>query len=331
MNAVNDVSFIVIAKNEFFALGKCLGAITDMPLANCEIICVDSDSTDNTLDVMKGYIGKIENFKIIQCSGYVNAAIARNAGMKYATKDNIVFVDGDVELYPDFIFEALDRIQSGRADAVTGKLLEIQYTSDYQKEIRRVERRKHMIREKTCAMTGGIFVATRKVVEKVGEWDSNFWRLQDFDYTLRISKVGTLRQLPQFIGVHHTKEFHDRSWEHFRRGYPLLYGRLLRKNLDCPTFIIRLLRGNRGLATFLLLSIVLMCGLGVAVLSSVTLLYVALAGLICVSFDCAYSTLIKRWKINQWLLHNYLEPPMILFGAFHKSKGAEGQTTVRMV
>ena len=328
---IKDVSFIVIARNESFAIEKCLASIASMPLNGCEVICVDSDSTDNTQEVMKGYIGRIDNLRIVHCSGYVNAAVARNAGMRYATKQYIFFVDGDVELYPDFIFEALNRIQSGRADAVTGKLLEIQCTSDYQKEIRRVERRKYMIREKTCIMTGGIFVASRELVERVGEWDSNFWRLQDFDYTLRISQVGTLLQLPQFIGIHHTQEFHDRAWEHFWKGYPLLYGRLLRKNLCVPKFAIMLLRGNRGFTTFLLFGMLIVAALFAAGLSFLPISYVGLMAIICLSIDFAYSTIIKNCKINQWLLHNYLEPPMSLFGTIQRSKQHEGQAKLNVI
>ena len=59
----------------------------------------------------------------------------------------IFFVDGDVELYPEFLSDALAKIQSGEADAVTGKLREIQYTPDYQKELRQSVRRKAIVEE----------------------------------------------------------------------------------------------------------------------------------------------------------------------------------------
>jgi glycosyltransferase involved in cell wall biosynthesis len=317
---INKISFIVIARNEAFSVNKCLQSISNMELQDCEVICVDSNSMDSTLDVMKSYIGKISSLRIIQISGYINASVARNAGMKYASKDYIFFVDGDIELYPEFIHKSLKRIQAGRADAVTGKLYEIQYNSDYEFEIRRLIRRKMMTQEKRCLMTGGIFIATKEIVLKTGMFDKNFFRLQDFDYTLRLSRHGVLLQLPEFIGVHHTQEFHDRSWEYFKKGFPLLYGRLIRDNLDCPTHLIRLLRGNRGLATFLLFIITILCGAIVALLFSFSLMYVLMIGIICLLIDYVYSVIVKRIKINQWFLHNYLEPPMVLFGLFGKTK-----------
>jgi len=329
---LKNISFIVIARNEAFALGKCLASIASMPLTECEVVCVDSDSTDDTLQVMKEYVGKIEAFRIIQISGHIKAAVARNAGLKYATKDNIFFVDGDVELFPKFIAAALNRFKAGKADAVTGKLLEIQYTSDYQKEIRTVERRKHMLREKACVWTGGIFITTRKIVERTGAWNDSYFCFEDMDYTLRISRIGLLLQLPEFIGIHHTQEFHDRNWEQFTKGYPMLYGRLLRENVDRPFFFIRLLRANRGLATFLLIScLVLLSSFAAAVLPSFTYLTVALIAASCVLIDCAYSTLLKHVNIKQWLLHNYLTPIIMIFGFFKKSRSTQKQTNERII
>ncbi len=320
MVRIDNVSFCVIARNESFAIERCLKAIAEMPLSNCEVICVDSDSTDNTLDVMKSYNGKIQNFRIIQCSGYVNAAVARNTALRYATKLYVFYVDGDVELCPDFVFEALDRIKSGKADAVTGKLLEIQYSPDYKKEIRRLVRRKFMTKEKKCLMTGGIFLVRMEILAKVGEWDDSLVRNQDLDYTLKISRCGTFIQLPQFLGIHHTQGFHDRSWEHFRKGFPVFYGKLLRKNFDRPKAVIRLLRGERGFATFLLLCFVIVCSLICTIFSCFSLNFTVLVVFLCFLMDFFYSTVVKRQKLNQWLLHNYLIPPIVLFGFFTKSK-----------
>jgi glycosyltransferase involved in cell wall biosynthesis len=279
---------------------------------------------------MKGFIEKVNNLRIIQCQGHVNAAIARNAGLKYITRRYVFFVDGDVELYQEFIENALERIKSGKADAVTGKLLEIQYTSDYSIEIRRLTRRKHITREQPCLMTGGILLTTKEIVGRIGEWDASFWRLQDFDYTLRISRIGTLLQLPQIMGVHHTQEYHDRSWEHFKKGYPLLYGRLLRNNLNSNALRM-LIRANRGLATFLIILFAnIIIWLGVY-LNLLTLLF-ALCFIITIIFiDFLYSFLFKKNIFTQWLLHNYFEPPMILFGFMLKSKEYYPVTKTKIV
>lgn len=328
---ISSLSFIIIARNESFAIRKCLDSIASMPLEDCEVICVDSDSSDDTLEVMKAYAGKIANLRIVHCFGPVNAAGARNAGLRYATKKAIFFVDGDVELYPEFICQGQARIESGAADAVTGKLHEIEYSPGFSREVRRQVRRKHMTVEKRCLMTGGIFIVTREMSEAVGEWDSSFWRSQDLDYTLRISRRGTLLQLPVFIGVHHTQQAQGRSWEHFLRGQPLLYGKLLRKSLDRPRLFLGLLRRNRGLATFLLIGLVLLSGGVAAGFSSIPLPAVLMAVLLCVLIDGIYSVVIKKWRPDQWLLHNYLAPPVILCGLFTGTGRAVEKADVREI
>jgi len=329
---IENLSFIIIALNEEFAVNKCLSSILSMSLKNCEVIAVDSNSCDNTLFVMKSYIGKIENLSIIKISGLVNAASARNAGMKYTTKPFIYFVDGDVELYPEFIERALDKLQTGVSDAVTGKLLEIQYCNDYKNEIRQIIRRAHITEESNCLWTGGIFITTKQIVEKVGAWDVSYALNEDMHYTLRLSRVGKISQLPEFIGIHHSQEYHDRNWEHFKKGYPMLYGRLLRENLDRPLFFIRLLRSNRGLATFILISCLLVLSSFIAVvLPTFPCQAIALIFISCVLIDCAYSTILKHFNIQQWLLHNYLAPIKMICGFFKKTKRIEEQTRIEII
>ena len=52
-NHICNISFIIIAANEEFAIKKCLESIDKLPLVNCEIICIDSSPNDYTIDIMK--------------------------------------------------------------------------------------------------------------------------------------------------------------------------------------------------------------------------------------------------------------------------------------
>src|ERR1035438_5026457 len=74
------ISFIVIGRNEGLKLTKCFESIFKTihanHLNNYEVIYVDSNSTDSSIDTAKNYnINKI--FKI---TGKCNAAIGRNVG-----------------------------------------------------------------------------------------------------------------------------------------------------------------------------------------------------------------------------------------------------------
>jgi glycosyltransferase involved in cell wall biosynthesis len=115
---IQGVSFIIIARNEEFALDKTLNSIASMPIRDCEVICVDSDSTDNTLKVMKNFAERFNDCKILKCNGYLNAAVARNVGFEQAKKEYVAFYDGDVEPNGEFVKQAIDLIKCERSDRI---------------------------------------------------------------------------------------------------------------------------------------------------------------------------------------------------------------------
>jgi glycosyltransferase involved in cell wall biosynthesis len=325
---IGNISFIVIARNEEFSINKCLDSIVSMGLHNCEVICVDSDSSDNTLEVMKSYTGKIENLQIIQISGNVNAATARNAGMQYATRDFIFFVDGDIELNSEFIKKALSKIESGLAECVTGGLDEIIYSENFSQIQSEKKPRRYYPNEKRIYDSGGTFITTRSIINKVGNWDERMVRNQDFDYVLRISRHGRLLAIPVVMGIHHTLSYTDRPWNHFKKGYPMIFGLLIRKNLDQPWRLKGILRNYRvGIGWWS----GLFCALAVSIFSSAFSLPAITA--IFGSFflvDILWGHLRKKNLIASLFAH-YLDPPLIVFGLFFEFKQKKADTQERVL
>ncbi|MGH4120174.1 glycosyltransferase [Clostridium sp.] len=87
----NEVSLCMIVKNEENYLPRCLSSIKDIV---DEIIIVDTGSTDKTVDIAKSFGAKVYYFKWNN-----NFSEARNESLKYATKDWILILDADDELY----------------------------------------------------------------------------------------------------------------------------------------------------------------------------------------------------------------------------------------
>jgi glycosyltransferase involved in cell wall biosynthesis len=320
---LRNMSFIVIARNESFAVNRCLASIACMPLDNCEVICVDSASTDNTQEVMKNYVDRIDNMRIIECSGFVNAAVARNAGMELATKEYIYFVDGDIELCPEFIFEAVDRIKKGKANAVTGGLDEIVYADGYDTIISKKSHRRHYLGERKIYDSGGTFVVSREIAHRVGLWDPQMVRCQDFDYFLRISRHGETLAIPSVMGIHHTLSYCQRPWQHFIRGYPMYMGKIVRKNLDQPLRLKGCLRNYRiGFAWWgaILLSILLF------------LLFprpiVLVWGGLCVFtlLDLLWGLINKKNIVHRLFAH-YIDLPLVFVGIFVVPRKQQQQST----
>ncbi|QAA30594.1 glycosyltransferase [Clostridium manihotivorum] len=89
----NQVSLCMIVKNEEEYLPRCLASIKDIV---DEIIIVDTGSTDRTLEIAKSFNAKTYFFKWNN-----NFSEARNESLKHASKDWILIMDADEELYKE--------------------------------------------------------------------------------------------------------------------------------------------------------------------------------------------------------------------------------------
>ena len=174
-----DVSFVVITLNEVFSIKKCLNSIVNLCTVNCEVICVDSGSTDGTINIIMDYQTKISNLSLYIINGYANAAVARNVGIKNAKKNYIYFIDGDVEVQRSFIIQALILIDDGLAYSVSGRLMEYKYDAEYKKILIKVDDRYRIKQKNTVRISGGLFLAKRCVVKDIGYFDEVFEKYED--------------------------------------------------------------------------------------------------------------------------------------------------------
>ncbi|MCK5707922.1 MAG: glycosyltransferase [Candidatus Aureabacteria bacterium] len=232
MDHISNISFIVIALNEQFAIEHCLSSITNMNLSNCEVICVDSGSTDATLSIMKRYQKNFQNFRIFSINGYTNASIARNVGIRHAVKKYIFFVDGDLDLSEDFTKNGLQTLQN-KCDAVMGPISEKYYEPGFNKLLQKYEPKFNFSEGKITYFSGGCFFAKRDAVNKTGFFDERLECFEDGEYTLRLTRKHTMMKLPIRIGIHHTVPYHNisRIAKSLKQLSPVFLGMVLRKNI----------------------------------------------------------------------------------------------------
>jgi glycosyltransferase involved in cell wall biosynthesis len=214
------ISFIVIGRNEGWRLKKCLNSVVeaiDMNNLDAEIIYIDSQSTDDSQNVAKS-ISRVKSFVI---TGVYNAAIARNTGVKEATGDSLVFLDGDMEINPEFLKLIFDEDQSLKYDFVSGNFMNYYYDSegnflkkDYYKKIFCTE-------DTVQFTTGGLFAIKRKHWEEIGGMKPKFKKGQDLDLGYRLSRKGVfLLRKKERMANHHTIDYKDekRLWKSFFDG-----------------------------------------------------------------------------------------------------------------
>ncbi len=238
------ISFIVIGRNESDIIIRCILSVVHYVTINnihkYEIIYVDSDSSDDSIEKLNAF----PTVKLIKITGDVNAAIARNVGVKYSLGDVLFFIDGDMEIEPTFHSRVFDKSNELIHNFVSGDFVDHYYNHEgkmYQKEVYF-----KLSEDRFESITGGIFIVERSYWEKLGGMKNKYRRCQDLDFGLRMSLLGVqLLRKKDIIAIHHTVSYYDehRLWQDLFNGNQLYQKSVLyRDHLFNPSiykFIIR--------------------------------------------------------------------------------------------
>ncbi|MCD4677610.1 MAG: glycosyltransferase [Desulfobacula sp.] len=234
------ISFIIIGRNEGWKLSKCFVGIEDLvnfgQLEEFETIYIDSDSNDNSIDIMKEHNVNI----IIKITGNVNAAIARNVGANAASGSVLFFMDGDIELKPFDIKLILNDDYSLKFGYVVGFLDDVNYTSDWIYINQTPRSYKTVKSDLTVTTVGsGIFIIEKRAWSKFGGMDERLKRTEDRDLSLRMAKSGiTGIRISEVLGLQHTIPYKDkkRMWRMLFDGSINYKGVMIRKHILNPSY-----------------------------------------------------------------------------------------------
>lgn len=78
-----------------------------------EIILVDDGSSDNSLEIMQGFVSQNAHFKILKLSRNFGHQPAISAGIKYAKGDAVIVMDGDLQDPPEELPHFLKKWREG--------------------------------------------------------------------------------------------------------------------------------------------------------------------------------------------------------------------------
>jgi len=210
------ISFIIIGKNEANTLKMCIDSVLTSVKYNqikyFEIVYVDSQSTDNSLDIAKQF----SNIQIFQIIGTCNAAIARNIGAKESKGKILCFLDADMELDKDFLKKIIKNNQL-IYPFISGQIQNIFY-NNYQiwKKVDEKKINFESLKDKYFVTTGGYFIINRDLWFAVKGMKTKYRRSQDLDLGLRLSKKDfKLLRKKDLMVKHHTVDYQNkkRMWK----------------------------------------------------------------------------------------------------------------------
>lgn len=226
---MNRISFIVVGKNQEKTIYECLKSvyvtIKENNLKDYEVIFVDSDSKDRTVEIIKAHF---PNVKLVYLKGRLNVGIAKNNGAARATGEVYFFIDGDITLDHKFISHVYEDEKGLKYDIVSGELEEILYNDNWEK-IGYIENRFEGMKE-----LGGIFLIRADIFKSVSGFKEYMKLDEDAELQIRLAEKGFfLCRLTHKIATHHTIFYFSlkRSLRRLICGDLLYLGAFYRDNL----------------------------------------------------------------------------------------------------
>ena len=129
-----DISIIVPVYNVASYLEDCLESVLQQNFQNCEIICINDASTDNSDLILQRYALKYTQIKVVTHTQNQGLSAARNTGLKYAKGKYVWFVDSDDMIMPNALKELYYIIEKENIDIVYFDMIRIK-EDDYKRKV----------------------------------------------------------------------------------------------------------------------------------------------------------------------------------------------------
>lgn len=112
------LSVIIPVFNAEDYIKECLDSVVDQSLGidNIEVIIVNDNSCDSTLDIISQYTDKYPSFKLISNKSNLGPGESRNMALKEVSSDYVTYLDADDFISQNAYEDALSKINEFNAD-----------------------------------------------------------------------------------------------------------------------------------------------------------------------------------------------------------------------
>ena len=216
-----SVSIIIPTYQQSENLGKCLTALTRQTIKKFQTIICDDGSTDDTHQICKKFMDKLDLVYVRQEHDGMRRASVRNLALPHAKGDLLVFIDADMMCPIDFIKEHVnahkDCVNEGGSSnrLVMGGRQNVdleggQVFKDFRLEARWKDKHSRIWEY----MGGSNFSIMRDDMKRVGVFDTGYdgsWGFEDTDLAYRAHDIGLeLVFKPEIMASHLHHEVADK-------------------------------------------------------------------------------------------------------------------------
>ncbi|MTI16475.1 glycosyltransferase [Rhodobacteraceae bacterium RKSG542] len=186
------LSIVIITLNEEVRLPRLLSDLECQTWKDFEIIHVDSNSTDSTIDVSADWQRKFANYSIIEMDKR-GVSLGRNTGASYAQGQHILFLDADVRLHPNFLWNAICELYNKELDVaavcMSGEGLPLKHRLGYSAFNLGIQLTSGFY----PTAVGACIFSTPEAHNLIGGFDERLQLCEDCNYALKAKREKSLR------------------------------------------------------------------------------------------------------------------------------------------
>ncbi len=202
------VSVIIPTYNRAHLVGRAIQSVLNQTFKDFELIVVDDGSTDNTDDIIKEFQKKDDRITYLKHKKNKGGSAARNAGIKASRGEYIAFQDSDDEWLSKKLEKQMRVFNSASLE------IGVVYTGFWRIENNRkiyipaswvVQKEGKIYKE----LLKGNFVTTQSILvrkvcfDRVGYFDEDLPRLQDWELVIRLSKYYDFKCIDESLLTSH--------------------------------------------------------------------------------------------------------------------------------
>ena len=188
------VSIVIPAYNHAAYLAEAIDSVLAQDYPNIELIVLDDGSTDNTVEILKGY-GDAFHWETHANMGQANTL---NKGWAMARGEVFSYLSADDVLLPCAVSRSLGFLKEG----IALTYCDFNLFDPSSKIIRKVSvpdfSYQEMFSRLICQPGPGVFF-TRQAFLAAGRWNSSYRQMPDYEYWLRLGLQGMFVRVPEVL------------------------------------------------------------------------------------------------------------------------------------
>lgn len=213
------VSIIIVNWNSKDNLRECLNSIKNIKYSNYEVILVDNNSSDGSLDMVVKEFPKV---RVVKSDKNLGFAGGNNLGFKESKGEFILFLNNDTLITKDFLTELVKYIKNrSKVGIVQPKILFHRPGTYLHHKINSVgsfilksgflfhldygrEDLNHETPYEAFSAYGACFLTRRKIIEKIGLFDPDYFAyFEETDFCQRVLLSGYKIMIIPSIFIYH--------------------------------------------------------------------------------------------------------------------------------